>query len=123
LCGRAEAIVSLIILSNVRSSRWLDMNRRTSTRKRLPAFCGKQAWIIAMARVSYTIIVESGGENYSAYVPDLPGCVAVGDTVDETLAEMKAAIEFHIEGLKAEGLPVPPPQIISREIELELPAA
>ena len=76
-----------------------------------------------MARVAYTIIVESGADNYSGYVPDLPGCVAVGDTVDETVEELKQAIEFHIEGLRAEGLPVPPPQIISREIELELPTA
>jgi len=76
-----------------------------------------------MARVTYTIIVESGAENYSAYAPDLPGCVAVGDTIDETVEEMKAAIEFHIEGLKAEGYPIPRPQVISRQIDLELPAA
>jgi predicted RNase H-like HicB family nuclease len=85
--------------------------------------CGKLVWIDPMARVSYTIIVEAGSENYSAYAPDLPGCVAVGDTVDETVQEMKDAIEFHIEGLLTEGLPIPQPQVISRQIDLELPAA
>ena len=76
-----------------------------------------------MARVSYTIIVEVGDGNCSAYAPDLPGCVAVGDTIDETVREMKEAIEFHIEGLQAEGLPVPQPQVVCRQIELEVPAA
>ena len=76
-----------------------------------------------MAKRSYTIIVEKGKGNYGAYAPDLPGCVAVGDTVEETVREMKEAIEFHLEGLRAEGLPIPRPRTISRLIELELPAA
>ena len=57
----------------------------------------------------YAIVIEKGESNYSAYVPDLPCCVAVGDTVEETEREIKEAIEFHLEGLGADGLPVPAP--------------
>jgi len=57
----------------------------------------------------YTIIVEKTNSNYSAYCPDLPGCIATGLTVDETIERMKKAIEFHIEGLKKDGLEIPKP--------------
>ena len=55
----------------------------------------------------YAVVIEKGQSNYSAYVPDLPGCVAVGDTIEETQREIQEAIEFHLEGLRADGLPVP----------------
>ena len=57
----------------------------------------------------YAVVIEKGEGNYSAYVPDLPGCVAVGDTVEETQREIQEAIEFHIEGMREDGLPVPEP--------------
>ena len=57
----------------------------------------------------YAIVIEKAGENYSAYVPDLPGCIATGATVSEVEAEMREAIAFHLEGLRADGLPVPHP--------------
>ena len=57
----------------------------------------------------YAVVIEKGQNNYSAYVPDLPGCVAVGDTVEETQREIQGAIEFHLEGLRADGLPIPEP--------------
>lgn len=57
----------------------------------------------------YAVVIEKGEGNYSAYVPDLPGCVAVGDTVEETEREIQEAIEFHLEGLRADGLPIPEP--------------
>ena len=57
----------------------------------------------------YAVVIEKGESNYSAYVPDLPGCVAVGDTIEETQREIQGAIEFHLEGLRADGLPVPEP--------------
>jgi len=57
----------------------------------------------------YAVVIEKGEGNYSAYVPDLPGCVAVGDTVEETHREIQEAIEFHLEGLRADGLPIPEP--------------
>lgn len=60
-----------------------------------------------MAR--YAVVIEEGPGNYGAYVPDLPGCVAVGDTVEETCREIAEAIAFHIEGMRADGLPIPEP--------------
>lgn len=57
----------------------------------------------------YAVVIEKGERNYSAYVPDLPGCVATGATVQETEREIQAAISLHIEGLRADGLPIPEP--------------
>jgi predicted RNase H-like HicB family nuclease len=54
----------------------------------------------------YAIVIERGEDNYCAYCPDLRGCVATGASVEETTERIKEAIEFHIEGLKAEGLDV-----------------
>jgi predicted RNase H-like HicB family nuclease len=58
----------------------------------------------------YAIVIEKAESNYSAYVPDLPGCVATGSTVEEVEAEIREAMEFHLEGLREDGLPIPPPQ-------------
>ncbi len=55
----------------------------------------------------YAIVIEKADSNYSAYVPDLPGCVATGRTVEETEREIRTAIEFHLKGLQADNLPVP----------------
>jgi predicted RNase H-like HicB family nuclease len=57
----------------------------------------------------YAIIIEKGESNYSAYAPDLPGAVAAAKTEEETIDLMKGAIEFHIQGLKEDRLPVPEP--------------
>ena len=57
----------------------------------------------------YAIVIERAEGNYSAYVPDLPGCVATGATMSEVEAEMREAIEFHIEGMREDGLTVPAP--------------
>ena len=56
----------------------------------------------------YAVVIEKAGRNYSAYVPDLPGCVATGATVEETERSIREAIEFHLEGLRADNLPIPP---------------
>jgi predicted RNase H-like HicB family nuclease len=66
----------------------------------------------------YAIMIEKGESNFSAYVPDLPGCVAVGDTVEETEREIQEAIEFHLEGLRADGLPVPEPSSRVEYVEI-----
>ena len=66
----------------------------------------------------YAIVVEKTENNYSAYVPDLPGCVATGFTVEETEREIREAIEFHIEGLIADGLPIPEPVSIVEYLEI-----
>lgn len=57
----------------------------------------------------YAIVIEKAEDNYSAYVPDLPGCVATGATVEEAETQIHEAIEFHLEGLREDGLPVPHP--------------
>jgi predicted RNase H-like HicB family nuclease len=57
----------------------------------------------------YAIVIEKTDGNYSAYVPDLPGCVATGDTIEAVEREIRDAIRFHIDGLKEDGLPVPAP--------------
>ena len=55
----------------------------------------------------YAIVIEKTESNYSAYAPDLPGCVATGATVEEVEEQMREAIAFHVEGLREDGLPVP----------------
>ena len=57
----------------------------------------------------YAIVIEKGDGNYGAYVPDLPGCVATGNTIEETERSIQEAIEFHLEGMRADGLPIPEP--------------
>ena len=55
----------------------------------------------------YAIVIEKAGDNYSGYVPDLPGCIATGATVEETESELREAIEFHVAGLREDGTPIP----------------
>ena len=57
----------------------------------------------------YAVVIEDAGSNFSAYVPDLPGCVATGATVAEAALAIRAAIEFHLDGLREDGSPIPPP--------------
>lgn len=57
----------------------------------------------------YAIVIEKAGDNFSGYVPDLPGCIATGATADETESELREAIEFHIAGLREDGAPIPQP--------------
>ncbi len=57
----------------------------------------------------YAIVIEKAEGNYSAYVPDLPGCVATGATPERAETQIREAIEFHLEGLRQDGAPLPPP--------------
>ena len=57
----------------------------------------------------YAIVIEKAEGNFSAYVPDLPGCVATGATVEEVESQMREAIEFHLNGMREDGIPIPPP--------------
>lgn len=66
----------------------------------------------------YLVVVESGPISIGASVPDLPGCVAVGETREEVLASIHEAIEFHLEGLKEDGQPIPPPSSSSELVEV-----
>ena len=66
----------------------------------------------------YAVVIEKAEGNFSAYVPDLPGCVATGSTVPEVEAEIRAAIVFHVEGLREDGLPVPEPSSTVEYVEV-----
>ena len=55
----------------------------------------------------YAIVIEQAGANFSAYVPDLPGCIATGDTIEEAEASIREAIALHLDGLREDGLPIP----------------
>jgi predicted RNase H-like HicB family nuclease len=71
--------------------------------------------------VRYAVVIEMAGSNFSAYVPDLPGCVATGSTQEETEQAIREAIEFHLDGLRQEGSPLPTPS--SRVEYVEVAAA
>ena len=65
----------------------------------------------------YAIVIEKAANNFSAYVPDLPGCVATGDTVEEVTSEMAEAIQFHLDGLREDGLEIPEPSSLCEYVE------
>jgi predicted RNase H-like HicB family nuclease len=65
----------------------------------------------------YAIIIEKANGNYSAYVPDLPGCVATGATREETEQQIREAIRFHIDGLREDGQPIPEATSIAEYVE------
>ena len=66
----------------------------------------------------YAIVVEKAASNYAAYVPDLPGCVATGDTVEQTERRLRNAIKAHVQGLMEDGLPVPEPSSVVDYVEV-----
>jgi len=68
----------------------------------------------------YAIVIEKAAGNYSAYVPDLPGCVAAAGTVAAVEAEIRQAIRFHIDGLKEDGLSIPMPTSIAEYADIDL---
>jgi predicted RNase H-like HicB family nuclease len=65
----------------------------------------------------YAIVIEKAEGNYSAYVPDMPGCVATAATIPEVQAEIRDAIRFHVDGLRADGLAVPAPTSIAEYVD------
>ena len=68
--------------------------------------------------MKYLIILEKTSTGYSAYSPDVPGCVSAGDTAEDTEANMQEAIEFHLDGMRKEGLSIPLPQSRASYIEV-----
>jgi predicted RNase H-like HicB family nuclease len=65
----------------------------------------------------YAMIIEQGDRNYSAYLPDLPGCIATGKTIEELKTRMSEAIELHLRGMREDGLPVPEPTSLAEYVE------
>jgi predicted RNase H-like HicB family nuclease len=66
----------------------------------------------------YAVVIEDAGKNYSAYVPDLPGCVAAGSSVDEVKAEIRAAIALHIASLREHGEEIPPATSVTSTVQV-----
>lgn len=65
----------------------------------------------------FAVVIERAGSNYSAYVPDLPGCVATGESVAEVEREIREAIAFHIDGLREDGETIPEPTTLAEYVE------
>ena len=65
----------------------------------------------------YAMIIEPGERNYSAYLPDLPGCVATGKTIEELRERMSEAIELHLRGLREDGQPIPKPTSLADYVD------
>jgi len=68
--------------------------------------------------MKYAVVIEVAGTNFSAYVPDLPGCIATGQTIAETENEIRSAIQFHLEGMKEDGQPIPEPSSAVEYVEV-----
>jgi len=68
--------------------------------------------------MKYAVVIENAGSNYSAYVPDLPGCIATGTTIEQVEMDIRKAIEFHLEGLKQDGEPIPVPSSAVEYVEV-----
>ena len=68
----------------------------------------------------YAVVIENAGSNFSAYVPDLPGCVATGPTREATEQQIRQAIEIHLRGMREDGLPIPEP--VSHVEYVDVPA-
>ena len=68
----------------------------------------------------YAVVIEKSSDGYGAYVPDLPGCVAVGDTRDEVRQLIREAVELHVEDMRERGEPVPPPTTEVEHVELRV---
>lgn len=66
----------------------------------------------------YAVVIEKSESGYGAYVPDLPGCVALGDTLQETERLIQEAVEFHLEGLREDGVSVPEPSAVTHYVEV-----
>ena len=66
----------------------------------------------------YAIVIENAGPNFSAYVPDLPGCVATGASIDDVQREIREAIELHLEGMREDGDPIPQPSSSVQYVEI-----
>ena len=68
--------------------------------------------------MKYAVVIERSETGYGAYVPDLPGCIAVGETFTETEVLIREAIEFHLEGLREDGIPVPESSTVAQYVKI-----
>ncbi len=68
--------------------------------------------------MKYAVVIERTPNNYAAYVPDLPGCISVGDTEAEVLANIREAIELHLDSMREDGDPIPAPTTVAAMVEI-----
>ena len=73
--------------------------------------------------MKYTVVIERTSNNYAAYVPDLPGCVATASTREELLEEIREAVEFHLEGMREDGEAIPEPRTTAAVVDATVTAA
>jgi predicted RNase H-like HicB family nuclease len=69
----------------------------------------------------YAIVLEKSKKNYSAYVPDIPGCIATGATAAEAVEQMRSALHLHLEGMREDGEPIPDPVTLVEYVDVQLP--
>jgi predicted RNase H-like HicB family nuclease len=77
-----------------------------------------EASTLEIERMRYAVVIEKSGTGYGAFVPDLPGCVAMGETIEETEELIKEAIQFHLEGMKEDGVKTPSPTSVAEYVEV-----
>jgi predicted RNase H-like HicB family nuclease len=70
--------------------------------------------------LKYLVVIEKTENNFGAYVPDLPGCVAVAQSLEEVVRLIREAVQFHIDGLQQDGLPIPPPVTVCEYVDAPL---
>jgi predicted RNase H-like HicB family nuclease len=70
----------------------------------------------------YAVVIEKSARNYSAYLPDVPGCVATGKTVAQTISNLQQALEMHFAGMQEDGEPIPDPVTLCDYVDVELPS-
>jgi predicted RNase H-like HicB family nuclease len=68
----------------------------------------------------YAVVIEKAPDNYSVYVPDVPGCVSAGKTVEEALANIREALSFHFDGMREDGQPLPDPQSLVDYVDIPI---
>ena len=98
---------------------WEYSRRRSSC---YPEECPDPSGIAREAMKKYAAVIERGPNNLSAYVPDLPGCITTGGTVEEIARNIREAIEFHLEGLAEDASPIPEPGTVGQAFSLSTPS-
>lgn len=94
----------MITCSSLRSAR----SKRVTVRPSFLRF-SRSKRVTACRALRYAIVIEKAESNFPAYVPDLPGCVATGSTVEEAESQVREAIKFHLDGMQEDGIPIPQP--------------
>ena len=103
------------VIRLIQSDGWLHVGTKGSHRQyKHPR---KRGRVTVPGHLKYGVVIESGANNYSAYVPDLPGCVSTGRTLEEVQRNIKDAIEFHLEGMREDGEPIPQPSTRCEYVE------